>query len=160
MQYWREFSPSIYLTCERKREGMRPNYIWYRTSHCCHQKSEECRRMCSKTWRMDMKFCGILSLIRTHSLLLSLSFCLTPLHLFFPIFKEWTSVLHATELHPTLNMWCYLVQCTSGRSIMYSVDCGLMHGLTNSRTLACYRTQMFKWASSDFEHVMLLGLLH
>lgn len=58
------------------------------------------------------------------------------------IFKEWTTVLHATELHPTLNMWRYLVRCTSWRP---NVFCGLWtHGLIDSRTLTCYRTQMYE----------------
>ena len=140
MQYWREFSPSIYLTRERKREGMRPNYIWYRTSHCCHQKSEECRRMCSKTWWINIKFSirgwYPQSDMYTLSLLFSLSLSLLLLDsLASLLFKEWTSVLHAAELHPTLNMWCYLVQCTSGGS---NVFCGLWtHAWTHKLTDSC-----------------------
>ena len=66
---------------KRGNETKLHSYIWDRTSHCCHQKSEECRRMCSKTWWTWNSPLGtdILSLIRTHYLICSLSLSLASL---------------------------------------------------------------------------------
>ena len=110
-------------------------YIWYHTSHCCHQKSEECRRMCSKTWQMDMKFCirGWYPQSDTYTLYPLLSLFLLLLDSLASLLLEWTSVSHASCKYQTIPS----VLVFQERGVLFEIP-----GVLQRNWVNCHQSQI------------------